>query len=302
MSELSHVPVMLVESMEALNLRPGSSLVDGTLGLAGHARAFCQEIAPDGKFIGIDWDEAMLAEAKLRMAEVQGVDCHFFHADYRDIARCVVEVMGKVGVDAIFLDLGLNNAQIADPKRGISFVGEGPLDMRMDRSRGETASQGLNRWTEREIERILTVFGDENWAKKIAQVVVETRKESPLKTTQDLVDCVMRAIPPSKREKRIHPATRTFQAVRIAINGELDELGRALGDAARCLKVGGVMVVLSYHSGEDRAAKVCFKELEDEGFKSLYKKPLVPTAAEISKNNKSRSAKLRAIKRISIEE
>jgi 16S rRNA (cytosine1402-N4)-methyltransferase len=236
------------------------------------------------------------------LSAIDGIDRYFFHADYRSISDCLkeaAEARGQAPVaQAIFLDLGLNNAQITDPNRGISFVGDGPLDMRMDRSRGEPASALLNRWSEREIEKVLWTYGDEQWAKRIAKIILERRKEEPLKTTQQLVDCVMRAIPAAKREKHKHPATRTFQAIRIAVNGELDDLESAIADAARCLAPGGVMTVLAYHSGEDRAAKVAFKDLEDEGFESLYKKPLVPTGDEIARNNKSRSAKLRAIRRM----
>ncbi|MBL8049513.1 MAG: 16S rRNA (cytosine(1402)-N(4))-methyltransferase RsmH [Chthonomonas sp.] len=299
MSALSHVPVMLGETLELFDLKPGMTVVDGTLGLAGHAREFCARIAPGGTFIGLDWDETMLAEAKQRLAEV-AVTTHFVHTDYRDLAEFVRKYAGAAGADRIFLDLGLNNAQITDPARGISFLQPGPLDMRMDRSQGETAAEFLNTATVRQIETVLKEYGDERWAKRIAEVIVDRRKVTPLATTQDLVDCVMAAVPPAMRDKRIHPATRTFQAVRIYVNVELDGLEEAIEDAAQSLALHGVMVVLSYHSGEDRATKVAFRGLNSEEFEILTKKPLVPSPQEVANNSKSRSCKLRALRRKAI--
>lgn len=303
MMERTHVPVMAREVMEVLPLRPGATAVDGTLGLAGHALMMASRIAPGGMLIGLDWDEEMLREAETRLASVQDVEVRLFHTDYRGLRDCLVSACSGAGrapvADAVLLDLGLNNAQIEDPARGISFRNEGDLDMRMDRSRGEPASALLNRISPLELEKALWEFGDERWARKIAQVVVERRKKSPLRTTADLVDCVLAAIPSAKRDKRIHPATRTFQAVRILVNGELDDLEGALLDAGLCLAVGGVMAVLSYHSGEDRAAKSAIKTLVAGGnFESIYKKPLRPQPDEVASNNKARSAALRAVRRI----
>lgn len=296
MSPLEHVPVMLGETLEIFSLESGLTVADGTLGLAGHAREFCARIAPGGTLIALDWDAVMLAEAKQRLLET-AVTTHFFHTDYRDLARCVAEVTGDRGADRIFLDLGLNNAQIMDPERGISFLHDGPLDMRMDRRQPETAATFLNRATARQIEEVLREFGDERWAKRIAEVIVDRRKLTPLATTADLVDCIMAAVPPAMRDKRLHPATRSFQAIRIYINHELDELEEAITDAARSLAVSGIMVVLSYHSGEDRATKVAFKGLDTNEFEILTKKPLVPTPQEVARNSKSRSCKLRALRR-----
>lgn len=294
---LSHVPVMVSETLELFALESGMSVADGTLGLAGHAREFCQRIAPGGTFIGLDWDTEMLTEAKSRLVQFSGVTQHFFHADYRELAASVRAIMGDRGVNAVFLDLGLNNAQIMDPNRGISFLQDGPLDMRMDRSRGEPASAFLNRATARQIESVLKEFGDERWAKRIAEVIVDRRKANPLRTTHDLVDCIMAAVPPAMRDKRLHPATRSFQSVRIFVNRELDDLESAITDAAACLADHGVLVVLSYHSGEDRATKVAFKALDPQQFEILTRKPLTPTPQEVAANSKSRSCKLRAVRR-----
>jgi len=299
-----HEPVMLVEVLSVLPLRPGATVVDGTLGLAGHAREMATRIAPGGWLIGLDWDEDMLKEAQLRLRDITDVETTFVKADYRqlpDILEREAALRNRAALaDAILLDLGLNQAQIDDAERGISFRQQGPLDMRMDRSRGETAAGLLNRLSPAEIERILRDYGDERWAKRIAQVIVDRRKDNPLRTTQDLVDCVLAAIPPAMREKRIHPATRTFQALRIAVNHELDDLQDTIEVIAHKLAKEGVLCVLSYHSGEDRAVKRALRTLSGAEFAEVYKKPLSPSAEEIARNPKSRSAKLRAVRRLSV--
>jgi 16S rRNA (cytosine1402-N4)-methyltransferase len=238
----------------------------------------------------------MLAEAKRRIGTPEGADVHLVHQDFKAI-REVMEDLGKKA-DAILLDLGLNSAQVDDPARGFSFQTAGPLDMRMDRSKGEPAAALLNRMSIHQIGDLLKDLGDEKWAVAIARKVVERRKDSPLKTTQDLVDCVLAAIPPGARDKRIHPATRTFQAIRIAVNGELEGLDEALKDASDALNPGGVLAVLSYHSGEDRIVKHTLRELAQEGFEELFKKPRMASQEENLRNLRSRSAKLRAIKRL----
>lgn len=301
--ELFHDPVMVREIREILALQPGQVFVDGTLGLAGHSLRFLEDISPNGTLVGFDWDESMLQEAERRLVsrvaepgrELTGNRFEFVNADFREMGTR----LKGLGLEAngILLDQGLNSAQIEDPSRGIAFKTEGPLDMRMSRSKGEPASALLNRLSPLEIEKILFDLGDERWAKAIAKKIVERRKISPLRTTTDLVDAILEAVPPGARDKRIHPATRSFQAIRIAVNGELDELEQAIEDAAHCLAPNGVLAVLSYHSGEDRAVKTVFRELAEEGFTELFKKPAVAQADEIARNPRSRSAKLRAIRR-----
>lgn len=288
-----HDPVMLAECLEILDPKPGEVAVDATLGLAGHAIELARRVSPGGTLVGFDWDASMLAIAEERLGAGTGTDLHFVNADYRALPETLADLGLKA--DAILMDLGLNSAQIDDPSRGIAFSQEGPLDMRMDRSSGEPAAALLNRLAPGEIERGLKEYGDENWARAIAKTIVERRKKSPLKTTTDLVDAVLATIPPGAREKRLHPATRTFQALRIMVNGELDGLQEAIEGAARTLAPGGRFVVLSYHSGEDRAAKRAFKALRAEGFEERPGGPQGPTEEETRRNPRARSAKLRAV-------
>jgi 16S rRNA (cytosine1402-N4)-methyltransferase len=291
-----HKPVMVDEVLKDLDLKPGDVVVDGTLGLAGHAQRFVEAIGTDGTLVGFDWDETMLEQAGARLREHTGTRLHLAHKDFRSIPAVLQDLCLRP--DAIFLDLGLNSAQIEDPQRGIAFKSVGPLDMRMDRSSGEPASALLNRLSPNEIERILWELGNERWAKAIARRVVEQRKTRPLTTTNDLVEAVLAAVPAGARDKRIHPATRTFQAVRIAVNRELEELESAVVEAAETLRTGGRIVVLSYHSGEDRQIKAAFRGLGASGrFQELHKKPLQPSSGETAANPRSRSAKLRALKR-----
>ncbi len=293
---MKHDPVMVREILDVLSLKPGAVVVDGTLGLAGHSLRFAEKISPGGTLVGFDWDAEMLAEAKTRLAATKDITVHLVRDDFRNM-KSVMEGL-NLKADAILLDQGLNSAQIEDSERGISFSNEGPLEMRMDRSKGEPASALLNRLSPIEIEKILFEFGDERWARMIAKVIVERRKTKPLCTTNDLVECVLAAVPPGARDKRINPATRTFQAVRIAVNGELEGLEEAMHDAAHSLAPGGTLAVLSYHSGEDRATKVAFKALTDEGFEEVIRKPMQATAEEIAANPRARSAKLRALRRL----
>jgi 16S rRNA (cytosine1402-N4)-methyltransferase len=301
--ELTHDPVMLDEILEMLPLKPGGTAVDGTLGLAGHSIEMGKRIAPGGLLVGFDWDCCMLDRAEARLkTDLEGIEIRLHHSDYRALPiffRQDCSELGRPeGADGILLDLGLSSVHLDDAERGFSIKSDGPLDMRMDKSAGEPAAALLNRASAREIEQILWDLGDERWAKKIAEVIVDRRKTTPLKKTSDLVDCVMAAVPAAKREKRIHPATRTFQAIRIAVNGEIDGLEDAIREAGLCLSKGGVLAVLSYHSGEDRMAKRAMRGLaKDEGFEDLTRKPIGPSEAEIIRNPRSRSAKLRALRR-----
>lgn len=291
----AHDPVMVEEILVALSLKPGDVVVDGTLGLAGHSMRFIDAIRPGGTLVGLDWDSSMLAIARERVGKPGGVTVHLIHSDFRDMKEVLVEY--GLRPNGILLDLGLNSAQIEDPSRGITFKEDGPLDMRMDRSKGEPAAALLNRMSPQAIQDALEDFGDEKWAHRIAQKIVIRRKESPLRTTNDLIECVLAAIPVNAREKRIHPATRTFQAVRILTNAEFDGLREAILDAASMLAPSGTLAILSYHSGEDRIVKRAYQELVEEDFVLVDKKPRIPSEAEVGRNARSRSAKLRVIRR-----
>lgn len=290
-----HEPVMAHEILTIFQLRPGMTVVDGTLGMGGHSSLFVERIQPGGELIGLDWDREMLEIAEQRLKGVSGVTVTLFNDDFRNL-EFLLSSQGNYA-DAVLLDLGLNSGQIENPTRGFSFQEDGPLDMRMDRTRGEPAAALLNRLSPFEIETLLFEFGDERWARAIAKAIVERRRTSGMKTTQDLVEAVLSAVPSKARETRIHPATRTFQAIRIAVNGELNGLQEAILTGARVLNDGGTFIVLTYHSGEDRIIKNAFKTLVSEGYADLTPKPIVPTAVEISQNRRSRSAKLRAIRK-----
>ncbi len=291
----AHDPVMVDEILAALALKAGDVVVDGTLGLAGHSMRFIDAIRPGGILVGLDWDESMLAIARQRVGKPEGVTVHLVHSDFRDMKEVLIEY--GIRPNGILLDLGLNSAQIEDPARGISFKEDGPLDMRMDRSKGEPAAALLNRMSPQAIQDALEDFGDEKWAHRIAQKILLRRKEQPLRTTNDLIECVLAAIPVNAREKRIHPATRTFQAIRILTNAEFDGLREAILDAASMLADNGNLAILSYHSGEDRIVKRAYQELAQEDFVLVDKKPRIPSEAEIGRNARSRSAKLRVIRR-----
>lgn len=291
--ELRHEPVMLQEVLAALPLRPGAVVVDGTLGLAGHSAEFCTRISPGGTLVAFDRDPAMLAEAMRRLDGVDGVVMHAYNENFTQVPTRLDEL--DVKADAMLFDLGLNNAQIESSDRGFSFANEGPLDMRMDPTSGESAAEWLNHADRNEIDRTLHEFGDERWSKRIADAIVSRR---PLRTTSDLVECVEAAIPTAARREKIHPATRTFQAVRIRVNHELADLDGHFERCSERLAAKGVIAVLAYHSGEDRIVKRAFRNLaKDERYELPNKRPIRPTEGEIDRNRKSRSARLRTLRR-----
>lgn len=294
----THEPVMLEECLELLDIRVGGTAVDGTLGLAGHARRMCDALGAEGLFLGMDWDAEMLEIAKENLAGA-APKVELVQSDYRELPQVLRAICDRNDrapqADAILIDFGVCSAHFDDASRGFSFRNDAPLDMRMDRSKGPTAAELLSESSLQEIERVLREYGDERWSKRIAEVICDRR---PIATTKDLVDCVMAAIPASMRESRIHPATRTFMALRVWTNSELENLEESLRDMARTLAPNGRFVVLTYHSGEDRAAKRAFRDLaKTEDFEDLTRHPVRPKPEEVASNPKSRSAKLRALSR-----
>lgn len=290
-SDAGHVSVLLAETLELLAVRPGGLWVDGTVGLGGHAEAVLHACAPDGRLVGLDRDGETLERARARLAPF-GERVRLEQGDYREIP----ERLAGEKADGILLDLGISSVQLDDAERGFSFQAEGPLDMRMDRSSGETAADVVNRTRESELADLLHEYGEEPAARRIARAIAFARERKPLATTRELADVVRRAAPRSRRPG-LHPATRTFQALRIRVNRELDGLAGAFERAASCLAPGGRMAVIAFHSLEDRASKEAFRALSTRGFRLLTKKPVRPGEDEVRANPRARSARLRALRR-----
>ncbi|MES2464243.1 MAG: 16S rRNA (cytosine(1402)-N(4))-methyltransferase RsmH [Armatimonadota bacterium] len=304
-----HVPVLLAEVLEALNVAPARRMVDATLGGGGHAVQIAQRIAPGGVLIGLDQDgDALQAAGQALKAVPETVETHLVQTNFAGI-RDALEGLDIAAVDGVLMDLGVSSYQLDTPNRGFSFRGQGPLDMRMNSGGDEeTAAELLNRLPEAEIARILFTYGEESRSRRIASEIVRRRQIKPLATTEDLADAVRGAMPYRTRPGEIHPATKTFQAVRIAVNRELEVLETALREAAAALDSGGRLVVIAYHSLEDRIVKNVFAELSGKRIGSdmpdlepvaapiltlVTRKPLVPTDDEVRRNPRSRSAKLR---------
>lgn len=292
-----HIPVMPREVREHLSLGPGAVVVDCTLGLGGHALSLIRDIGTQGRYIGIDRDNESLSIARENLREFAD-QCEFVHDDYRNLDRILSELHIQQ-VDAILMDLGISSYQLENPGRGFSFNLDGPLDMRMDQDSYISAYDLVNSLSEREIASILKEFGEERWHNRIAHYLVEQRSKTPISSTQDLKDMILRAIPRGHSGEKIHPATRTFQAIRIAVNRELEALEIILNKAISSLKIDGRIAVISFHSLEDRIVKYKFRYFVHSGQLSpVLKKPLTPTDEEISTNPRSRSAKLRVAQRI----
>jgi 16S rRNA (cytosine1402-N4)-methyltransferase len=290
-SDAGHVPVLLAETLELLGVRPGGLWVDGTVGLGGHAEAVLRATAPAGRLRGFDRDSEALDRARARLLPF-GDRVRLEHADYREIQ----ERLAGEAADGILLDLGVSSLQLDDAERGFSFQREGPLDMRMDRTAHGSASELVNRMRESDLADLIHEFGEEPFSRRIARAIARAREKAPIATTTELAEIVRRAAPKSRRPG-FHPATRTFQALRIRTNSELDGLEPALERAAECLRPAGRMAVIAFHSLEDRAAKQAFRSLETRGFRVLTKKPLRPGEPETRDNPRARSARLRAIVR-----
>jgi 16S rRNA (cytosine1402-N4)-methyltransferase len=291
---LKHIPVMVEEVMMFLRCEPGHTYVDATLGEGGHASEILKRTAPDGVVIGIEWDEEALSEAKdALMPFGERVKI------YRENFIRLPEIMKAESADGILLDLGLSSLQVDKEERGFSFKGDGPLDMRMDQRMDHTAADLVNCLSLAELEDTLFHYGEERWSRKIARAIVRERAQEPITTTQGLRRIVHRAIPQRFHFRRIDPATKTFQAFRIRVNDELENLRKILKSGWGILKKGGRMCVISFHSLEDRMVKETCRKLEREGgVRILTRKPVMPSDQERKRNPRSRSAKLRCAERI----
>jgi len=292
-----HVPVMLNETLEYLNLAPGKIIIDATVGTAGHSSEIIKRIRPSGKLIAIDRDQQSLLIAKERLADFSG-SCEFVHANFMDLDT-VLGGLNIKKVDGILFDLGISSFQLEDAQRGFSFQSPGPLDMRLDTESYISAYDLVNNLNEEEISAMLWNFGQERWHNRIAHLLVKERQRHPISTTAELSDIIVRAIPHHQRSYRIHPATRTFQAVRIAVNRELEALSAAVEKAITYLDKNARICVISFHSLEDRIVKFAFRKADSENIlKIITPKPLVPSAGELETNPPSRSAKFRVGQRI----
>ena len=310
-SEYRHIPVLRTECLEQLDLKTNQTFVDATLGFAGHSSEAAKRLGAGGLLIGIDQDEVALhaAEEKLRTLAGTRPTMVLLHGNFGQLddllLKCAIP-----GIDAILFDLGVSSVQIDTPSRGFSFKENAPLDMRMDPSNQTlTAQEIVNTYNVADLTRIIRDFSDEKWAPRIAEFIVNARQTAPIETSEQLVDIIKAAIPASARRAGGHPAKRTFQALRIEVNGELNVLQRGLDAAIRWLNPGGRIVVLSYHSLEDRIVKDTFARAADRctcppdlpvcmcGKKPILdivtRKPALPSEEEIARNPRARSAKLR---------
>ncbi len=300
-----HRPVLLDEVLTALAPRPGESAVDCTLGWAGHAAELLQRVGPTGRLIGFDLDADNLSRARERLAGI-GFPFSLHHGNFAGI-QTVLATEGVTGVDVLVADLGMSSMQVDDPERGFSYVRPGPLDMRMDRSRGRTAAELLATISEPELARALRELGDEPDAERLAAAIVQARATSPLTTTDELAQVILKASRPENQPWRLHPApnrwnlhpaARTFQALRILVNRELANLEQLLRVLPGLLRPGGRAAIISFHSGEDRLVKAGFRAGHQSGvYAAISPEPVRATWSERTVNPRSRSAKLRWARR-----
>lgn len=306
-----HIPVLFDEVLEALRCERPGLYVDCTVGAGGHAKGILSA-SPENRLIGIDWDEEAIGIASENLKEF-GTRVTLVREDFSSI-KTILERMEISEVDGFLFDLGLSSIQLRSAERGFSFKMESPLDMRMDRRKTTTAADLVNTLPDEELIRIIKTYGEERWARRIVSAILRERGKGPITLTGQLADIIISAVPPPYRSGRIHPATRTFQALRIAVNRELEHLDTAIKDAVGLLNRGGRIGVISFHSLEDRIVKEVFRNLEKGcicppripycvcGLKKtvivLTRKPITPSASEMTTNPRARSAKLRVAEKV----
>lgn len=307
-----HVSVLLNECIEGLDIKEDGTYADGTLGGAGHAGEVCKRLSEKGHFIGIDQDTNALKASTERLAHVKP-QVTLVHNNFSEVAEILKE-HAPDGIDGMLIDLGVSSHQLDEPSRGFSYMHDAPLDMRMNQESDFSAYEVVNEYSEDELFKVIKSYGEENWARRIAQFVVETRQEKPIETTHQLVDVIKRAIPAKARKDGPHPAKRTFQAIRIEVNKELDIIRPTILDVVPYLKKGGRLCIITFHSIEDRIVKHTFKELEDPctcprnipmcicgktpQVRVITRKPILPSEEELEFNPRARSAKLRIIEKL----
>ncbi len=306
-----HKSVLLNESIEGLNIKPNGIYVDGTLGGAGHSSHILEKLSPNGRLIGIDRDEDALKAAKEKLEKYENVT--YYHGNHDDIKE-ILNNLNIEKVDGILLDLGVSSYQLDERNRGFSYLGENILDMRMDKSQEIDAKFIINRYSEENLANIIYEYGEEKFSRQIARNICLKRKEQEITTTKQLVQIIESSIPAKFRNKDSHPAKRTFQAIRIEVNNEIKPLYQTIINSIDCLKPGGRLSVITFHSLEDRAVKNAYIDTEGKCIcpsglpycacgavkkgKIITKKPILPTPKEMEENPRSKSAKLRIIEKI----
>lgn len=309
--EFNHVSVLLNECIENLNIKPDGIYVDGTIGGAGHSLEIVKKLSEKGMLIGIDRDEEALAVAKERLKEFNNVK--YVHDNHDNIDE-IIKNLNIKGVDGILLDLGVSSYQIDEKTRGFTYMDDGPLDMRMDKSQKLTAEYIVNNYKEQDLARIIFEYGEEKFSRKIARNICEYRKNKKIETTGELVKIIEKSIPGKFREKNSHPAKRTFQAIRIEVNNEIEPLYNTIKNSITALNTKGRLCVITFHSLEDRMVKKAYVDAEGKCTcpkdlpycvcgnvslgKIITKKPILPTEKEMQENSRSRSAKLRVFEKI----
>ena len=310
--EFKHVSVLLDECIEGLNIKPDGIYVDGTLGGGGHSSEICKKLGPNGTLIGIDRDDDALAAAKERLKDFECKKI-FIKSNYSDVDSVISE-LGIDGVDGGLLDLGVSSFQLDNVDRGFSYMHKAPLDMRMDQHDGFSAYNVVNEYSESQLFEIIKKYGEEKWASRIAKFIVRARDEQPIEDTEELVEIIKAAIPAKARREGPHPAKRTFQAIRIEVNDELGQLGKAVENFVKVLNSEGRLCIISFHSLEDRIVKNIFNEKADpctcpKDFPvcvcgkepevvKITRKPIVSGEEELECNPRARSAKLRIVEKI----
>ncbi len=293
MTSSIHVSVLLDEVVQWLNPQAGGVFVDGTLGGGGHARALAARVGPAGLVIGVDRDSTALDSAQESLA---GLSARFVQANFCDLPE-VLRHLEIRAVDGIVMDLGMSSDQLADPQRGFSFSSTGPLDLRFDPTEGEPAWRLIQRLSEGHLADMIHHYGEERYSRRVARAIVDRRQAAPVRSAAELAALVRAVVPRSREPHEIDPATRTFQALRIAVNDELKSLEIALRRIPECLRQGGRIAILSFHSLEDRRVKEAFRD--DSRYRALTRKPIRPSTEEIQRNPRARSAKLRVAERTS---
>ena len=310
-NEPKHISVLLDECIENLNIKPDGIYVDGTLGLGGHSEQILKRLTT-GRLIGIDRDESAIRRTGERLKEYAG-KMTLVHGNFCDVVN-ILDELGIAAVDGMLFDLGVSSPQLDESERGFSYMNDAPLDMRMDNTSLLTAWNVVNEWDETELARILRDFGEERYARRIASMLAECRSEKPIETTLELVDIIKSAMPASALREKQHPAKRSFQAIRIAVNDELGAVDQMMKTAPDKLASGGRLCVISFHSLEDRIVKtgiaarengcICPREAPicicgfKQTLKSVYRKPIVPGEDELNTNPRARSAKLRVAQKV----